>query len=110
MEPRKWAKYSKSLDLGPFKIEPHKWAKYSKSLDPDEMDEDSDEELEDRDKVVESRVQTFSSSEDEDDAKGTKVVFWTTRARNLSNFMNFTGPPNGVNWSAASNIWGAADK
>jgi hypothetical protein len=39
------------------------------------MDEDSDEELEDRDKVVESRVQSFSSSEDEDDAKGTEVVF-----------------------------------
>ena len=83
-------------------MEPHKRAKYSKSLYPDEieevlMDDESDEELEDRDKVVEYRVQSFSSSKDEDDAKGTKVVFWTTRARNLSNFMNFTGPPNGVN-------------
>ena len=51
-------------------MKPHKRAKYSKSLDPDEigevlMDEDSDEELEDRDVVMEPRVQSSSSSENE---------------------------------------------
>jgi len=51
-------------------MEPYKRAKYSKSLDPDEieevlLDEDSDEELEDRDEVLEPRVQSSSSSENE---------------------------------------------
>jgi len=64
-------------------MEPHKRAKYSKSLDPDEieevlLDEDSDEELEDRDEVVEPRVQSSSSSENEDDAEETEVAFRTT--------------------------------
>ena len=95
--------------LGPFKIEPHKRAKYLKSHDPDEieevlMGEESDEELEDRDEVVESRVQSSSSSEGEDDAQETKVAFWATRAGDSSNFLNFTGPPNGVKRSAASDI------
>ena len=63
-------------------MEPHKRAKYSKSLDPDEieevlLDEDSDEELEDRDEVMEPRVQS-SSSENEDDAEETEVAFRTT--------------------------------
>ena len=90
-------------------MEPHKRAKYSKSLDPDEieevlMDEASDEELEDRGKVVEPRVRSSSSSEDEDDAKETEVVFRVTRAGDSSKFLNFTGPPNSVNQSAASDI------
>jgi hypothetical protein len=68
------------------------------------MDEESDEELEDRDKVVEPRVQSSSSSEDEDDAEETEVAFRATRAGDSSNFLNFTGPPNGVNRSAASDI------
>jgi len=64
-------------------MEPHKWAKYSNSLDPDEieevlLDEDSDEELEDRDEVVEPHVQSSSSSENEEDAEETEVVFQTT--------------------------------
>jgi len=62
------------------------------------MDEESDE-LEDRDKVVEPCVQSSSSSEDEDDAEETKVAFWATRAGDSSNFLNFTGPPNGINRS-----------
>ena len=62
-------------------MEPHKRAKYSKSLDPDEieevlLDEDSDEELKDRDEVVESRVQSSSSPENEGDAEETEVAFW----------------------------------
>ena len=90
-------------------MEPHKRAKYSKSLDPYEieevlMDEDSDEELEDRDEVMEPRVQPSSSSENEDDPEETEVSFRTTRAGDSSNFLNFTGPPNGVNHSAASDI------
>jgi hypothetical protein len=90
-------------------MEPHKRAMYSKSINPDEteevmMDEESDEELEDRDKVVEPRVQSSSSSEDEDDVEETKVAFRSTRAGDSSNFLNFTGPPNGVNHSAASDI------
>jgi len=79
-------------------MEPHKQAKYSKSLDPDEIEEVlMDEELEDRDEVVEPHVQSSSSSEDEDDAEETEVAFWVTRARDSSNFLNFTGPSNGVN-------------
>jgi hypothetical protein len=83
-------------------MEPHKRAKYSKSPDPDEieevlMDEESDEELEDRDEVVEPRVQ--SSSSEDGDAEDTEIAFWATRARDSS---DFTGPPNGVNQSAAS--------
>ena len=74
-------------------MEPHKQAKYSKSLDPDEieevlMDEESDEELEDRDEVLEPRVQSSSSSEDEDDAEETEVAFRATRAGDSSNFLN----------------------
>jgi hypothetical protein len=86
-------------------MKPHKTAKYSKSLDPDEIEEVlMDEELEDRDKVVEPRVQYSSPSEDEDDVEETKVAFRATRAKDLSNFLNFTGLPNGVNQSAASDI------
>ena len=61
------------------------------------MVEESDEELEERDKVVEPHVNSSSSSEDEDDAEETEVAFQATRARDSSNFLNFTGPPNGVN-------------
>ena len=68
------------------------------------MDEESDEELEDRDKVLEPCVQSSSSTEDEDDAEETEVAFRATRARDLSNFLNFTGPPNGINRSAAPAI------
>jgi len=94
--------------MGPFEMEPHKRAKYSKSLAPDEieevvMDEEYDEELEDTDEVVEPRVQSSSSSEDEDDTE-TEVAFRATKAGDSSNFLNFTGPPNGINHSAASDI------
>jgi hypothetical protein len=90
-------------------MEPHKRAIYSKSLDPDKiekvlMDEESDEELEDRDEVVESGVHSSSEDEDEDDAEETEVAFRGTRAGDSSNFLNFTGSPNGVNRSAASDI------
>jgi len=86
-------------------MEPHKRAKYSKSLNPDEIEEVlMDEESEDRDKVLEPRVQSSTSSEDEDDAEETEVEFQATRAGDSSNFLNFTGPPNGVNRSAASDI------
>jgi hypothetical protein len=91
-------------------MEPHKRAKYSKSLDPDEieevlLDEESDEESEDRDKVVEPHVQSSSPSEVEDDVKETEVAFRTTRAGDLSNFLNFTGPPNSVNQSSPFSIF-----
>ena len=90
-------------------MEPYKRAKYPKLLDPDEieevlMDEESDEELEDRDEVLEPRWKSSSSSEDEDDAEETEVAFRATRAGDLSDFLNFTGSPNGVNRSAASDI------
>ena len=63
-------------------MEPHKQTKYSKSLDPDKIeevlkDEESDEELEVRDEVMEPRVQS-SSSKDEDDAEETKIAFQDT--------------------------------
>ena len=54
--------------------------------------------------MVEPRAQSSSSSVDEDDAKETEVVVWATRARDSSNFLNFTGPPNGVKRSAALDI------
>jgi hypothetical protein len=66
------------------------------------MYEESDEELEDE--VMESRVQSSSSSEDEDDAEETEVAFRAARAGESSIFFYFTGPPNGVNQSAASDI------
>jgi hypothetical protein len=64
-------------------MESHKRVKYSKSLDPDKIEEvlmveESDEKLEDRDEVVEPRVQSSSSSEDEDDAKESNVAFRAT--------------------------------
>jgi len=68
------------------------------------LDEDTDEELEDRDEVVEPHVQSSLSSENEDDAEETEVAFRTTRARDSSNFLNFTGPPSGVIRSGASDI------
>ena len=90
-------------------MEHHTQAKYSKSLDPDEieevlMNEESDEELGDGDEVVEPHVQSSSSSEDEDDAEKTEVAFRPARPGDSSNFFNFTGPPNGINQSAASDI------
>jgi hypothetical protein len=90
-------------------MEPHKRAKYSKPRDPEEIEEvlmyeESDEELEDRDEAVESSVHSSSSSEDEDDAEETEVAFRVTRAGDSSNFLNYPGPPNGVNRSAGSDI------
>ena len=70
------------------------------------MDEESDEVLEDRDDVVESSVHSSSSSEHEDDTEETEVAFRATRDRDSSNFLNFTGPPNGINRSAASDVNG----
>jgi hypothetical protein len=82
-------------------MEPHKQAKNSKSLDPYEieevlMDEESDEELDYRDEMLEPCLQSSSSSEDEDNAEETEDEFRATRARDSSNFLNFTGPQNGV--------------
>jgi len=68
------------------------------------MDEESDEDLQDTDEVVEPCVQSSSSSEDEDDAEETEDAFRATKARESSNLLNFAGPPNGVNRSAASDI------
>jgi len=90
-------------------MKPHKRAKYSKSLDPDEieevlMKEDSDEELEDRDEVMEARVHSSLSSENEDDPEESEVAFRTTRAGDSSDFLNFTGLPNGLNRLAAPDI------
>jgi hypothetical protein len=89
-------------------MEPQMRARYSKPLDPDEieevlMDDESDEELEETDELMESRVQSLSS-EDEDSTEETKVTFWARRAGDSSNVFDFTGPPNGVNQSAASDI------
>jgi hypothetical protein len=53
---------------------------------------------------VEPRVQSSSSSEDEEDAEETEVTFRSARAGDSSNFLNFTGPSNGVNRSAAPDI------
>ena len=89
-------------------MEPQKRARYSKSLEPDEieevlMDEESDEELEETYELMESHVQS-SSSEDEDSTEETEVTFRTRRAGDSSNVFDFTGPPNGLNQSATSDI------
>ena len=86
-------------------MEPQKRGKYSKLLEPEEieevlMDEDSDEELEE----IDERMQSSSSSEDEDNTKETEVMFRTRRAQNSSNVFDFTGHRSGVNRSAAPDI------
>ena len=88
-------------------MEPQKWTIYSKSLEHDKieevlMDEESDNEVEEIDEVMEPRMQFSSSSEDDDDTEATEVTFRATRAGDSSNVLDFTGPPNGINWSAAS--------
>jgi hypothetical protein len=89
-------------------MEPQMRARYSKPLEPDKieevlMDEESDEELEETDKLMESHVQS-SSSEDEDSTEETEVTFRARRAGDSSNVFDFTGLPNAVNRSAASDI------
>jgi len=64
------------------------------------MDENSDEELEE----IDERMQSSSSSEDEDNTKETEVMFGTRRAEDSSNVFDFNGPPSGVNCSAAPDI------
>ena len=86
-------------------MEPQKQGKYSKLLKPEEieevlMDEDSDEELE----WIDERMQSSSSSEDEECTKETEVMFRTRRAEDSSNVFEFTGPPHGVSRSAAPDI------
>ena len=61
------------------------------------MVEESDEELEDRDELMEPCVQSSSSSENEGGAEETEIAFRATRARDLSNLLNFTEPPSGIN-------------
>jgi hypothetical protein len=89
-------------------MEPQKRARYSKPLEPDEieevlMDEESDEELEETDELMESHVQS-SSSEDKESTEETEVMFRARTAGDSSNVFDFTGPPHGVNRSAASDI------
>jgi len=64
------------------------------------MDEDSDEELEEKDE----RMQSSSSSENEDNFEETEVMFRTRRAEDSSNVFDFTGPPSAVNCLAAPDI------
>ena len=52
---------------------------------------------------MEHHIQLSSSSED-DDTEEIEVTFRATRAGDSSNVFDFTGPPNGVNRSAASDI------
>jgi len=86
-------------------MEPQKRGKYSKPLEPEEieevlMDEDSDKELEE----IDEHTQSSSSSEDEDNTEETEVMFRTRRAEDSSQVFDFTGPPSGVNCSAAPDI------
>ena len=86
-------------------MEPQKRGKYSKLLEPEEieevlMDDDSDEELEE----IDERLQSSSPSEDEDNTEETEVMFRSRRAEDSSKVFDFTGPPSGVNRSAAPDI------
>jgi hypothetical protein len=93
----------------PFEIKPQTRDKYSKSLEPDEieeilMGEESDEKLEETDKVMEPRVRSSSSLEDEDDNEEAEVMFRATIAGDSSNVLDFTGPPNRINRSPTPNM------
>jgi hypothetical protein len=68
------------------------------------MAEVSDGELEETDEVMEPCVHSSSSSDDQDDIEETEGTLQATRAGESSNVFDFTGPPNGVNQSAASNM------
>ena len=82
-------------------MEPQKRGKYSKLLKPEEIEEVlMDEELE----WIDERMQSSSSSEDEECTKETEVMFRTRRAEDSSNVFEFTGPPHGVSRSAAPDI------
>jgi hypothetical protein len=90
-------------------MEPQKRARYSKPLEPEEieevlMNEESDEELEETDELMESHVQSSSSSEEEDNAEETEITFRARRAGDSPNIFDFTGPPYGINRSAAPDI------
>jgi hypothetical protein len=49
-------------------------------------------------------VQYSSFLEDEDDTEETEVTFRATIFGDSSNVLDFTGPPNGINRSATSDI------
>lgn len=90
-------------------MEPQKRAKYSKPLEQDEieevrMDEESDKELEETDELIELRVQSSLSQKMKIIPRKPKFRFGTRRAGVSSNVFDFTGPPKGVNRSAASVI------
>jgi hypothetical protein len=53
---------------------------------------------------MESRAQFSSSSEDASDNEEIEVTFRATSPGDWLNILDFAGPPNGVNLSAASDI------
>jgi hypothetical protein len=65
---------------------------------------DSDKELEEMNKPVEPCMHSYSSSNCEDNIKKTTVTFHVRRTGNVPNVSDFSGPPNGINQSAVSNI------
>ncbi|PNF34306.1 hypothetical protein B7P43_G15809, partial [Cryptotermes secundus] len=92
--------------------EPQKRAQYSKLLDAEEleeilMEEESDEELEDINKVEPQGNMSSSSSpssSSSDKAEETEIRFRDRRPGDSPNVLDFTGPPSGINRSAAPNI------
>jgi hypothetical protein len=94
-------------------MEAKKRIKYSKQLETDEieeimMEEESDEESEEINDSIdphENVSSSSSSSEDEDDDnEELEMQFRVRRPGDSANILDFTGPPNGINRTAAPNI------
>jgi hypothetical protein len=95
-------------------MEPVKRIKYSKRLEPDEiqeimMEEESDEELEEIHDSIDRHDNVSSSSseeeeEEDDDNEDLELQFRVRRPGDSAKILDFSGPPNGVNRTAASDI------
>ncbi|PNF29671.1 PiggyBac transposable element-derived protein 4 [Cryptotermes secundus] len=93
-------------------MEPQKRARYSKRLDAEElqeilMEEESDEELDDINDFTDPRpgiLSSSSSSSSDNEAEEPEIRFRHRRPGDLPKVLDFTGPPSGINRSAAPNI------
>ncbi|PNF32629.1 hypothetical protein B7P43_G17893 [Cryptotermes secundus] len=95
-------------------MEPQKRARYSKLLNAEEleeilMEEESYEELEDISDFIEPRENmssssSSSSSSSDKEAEEMEIRFRDRRPGDLPKVLDFTGPPSGINRSAAPNI------
>jgi hypothetical protein len=90
-------------------MEHKKRARYSEPLDAEElkeilMEEESDEELEELNEFIEPHKNMSSSSSSDNEAEETDIRFRDRRPEDSPKVLDFTGPPSGINSSAAPNI------